>query len=171
MNRRFLRWVLDVTHKSENNYSRTSISYFFWAERAIRWNMLMCAVVFSLCVLLMLFRKPADWSDRLLLIAFGGFVVYLWPLYFNMRFFNKMRQKKRIADARRATRWMLKATPFVFVGWIVISLFIFLGFMQSTGEHNLVFLYLLMCLIFPYAFTRFWVTIATTPFHAGFGKR
>ena len=109
MNRRFLRWVLDVAHKAEKRNYRYGTRIYSLSDWAIRWNGLMCCVIFSLIFLVLLFTDDAQ-CPFLSTIGFGGVVIGIWFLTLNAWFFHRMRRKKMIKKARQRIRWITCST-------------------------------------------------------------
>ena len=161
MNRRFLRWVLDVAHKTE---SRTDFALSNWA---MRWNGLFCAVVFSLLFWGTLF---VDYNV-LAKISFGSILIYLWFLCLNAWFFHKMRRKKMFKEAKRRTRWMLNVVPYCFVATVLFFAFFLSVVFRDDALREIKFVSLVLFLLLPYFFTRAWIVVATIPFHQNYGKR
>ena len=160
MNKRFLRWVLDVAHKTERRPD------FGMGEWVARWNGLICGVTFSVFFLGVMFTEPL-----LKVISLGGSVIYIWVVCLNAWFFHKMRRKKMLKRAKQRTRWMLNTTHYCFVGLVSISISFLVSELSVDQPRDLMLFYLTGGLAFPYLFTRIWVVIATIPFHSGYGRQ
>ena len=172
MNKRFLRLVLYVMRRTEKK-SRSSMNYFLFQDRVVRWNGLICCVAFTLGFLMMLLSYDFDTWEFPAIICFGGLLVYLWFLTMNAWHFYWMRRKKAFRKARKRIRWMLNATPYCFVGLILISLLALVPtlFHGEPKPRELVFIYIAIALGIPFGFTWTWIVVATTPFHTGYGGR
>jgi len=161
MNQRFLRWVLDVTHKAVKGRG------FGPVEWVARWNGLICSVAFSLFFLGIMFTEPL-----LNVIFLGGFTVYFWFVCLNAWFFHKMRREKMLKRAKQRTRWMLNATPYCFFGMVLVSAaFLSISEWSDNSPLELKLICLILGLVLPYFFTRVWIVIATIPFHSGYGRQ
>ena len=169
MNRRFLRWVLNVTHSMEQRYHRYGQNYFSWAEPSVRWNSLMFVIGFTPFCLASCFGNPLD--SLLNIVVFYCLTVCCWAVCINMWFFHRMRRKS-VQRAKQRTRWMLNHTLYCIGLLALISLLLIIGIL-IFGEFNfqLNIMFAILSLLIPYFGTRFWVTIATAPFHAGYRKR
>ena len=170
MNKRFLRWVLDVTHKTEKQYTLCGLSYFTWAEPAIRWNMMFCAVLFSTVFMVALSHESVK-TPFLSIIGVGVFDVSLWFLCLNAWYFHRMRRKRLFREALQRTRWMLNTTPYCFVVTILISVLVLVPPFPRDAPREILVIYFVFISLIPYFSTRFWIVIATTPFHTGYGGR
>jgi len=98
------------------------------------------------------------------IISFGVFIAFFWFITVNLWFFHRMRRKKAIQEAKQRTLWMLNTTSYCFVGMILFSLLVFVPAFFRAETREIMFIYFVITLLFPYFMTRFWVVIATTPF-------
>jgi len=154
MNRRFLRWVLDITHNADD-------PDFAWSDCAFRWNSLGLVVMLSMIFLI---GMVGENFTAFGLICCGGLLIYCWLICSNTWFFHKMRRKKRLKEAKRRMRWMLNATPYCLVGTILIFASIVSMALQESASHKLLYALVFANFLGPYLFTRIWIGVAITPF-------
>ena len=169
MNKRFLRLVLFVMHRTEKQ-SLFGLNYSTWAEPVIRWNGLMCSVVFSMVFLAVLFHESVQ-VPFLSKIGLGGMVLFFWFICVNAWFFHRMRRKRLFRKAKQRTRWMLNAAPYCFVGNILVFVLLFVPTWSPGDPYNQLFPRIVLAFVFPLFLTYAWIVVATTPFHLGYSKR
>ena len=173
MNRRFLRWILNAAHATENRYSRYGHNIFSWAEPAVRWNSLMLVVFFTFPPIIYFNKVFTDHQVESLLtgILLSCLVICIWAVNINLRFFHRMRRRKLPKKAKQRTRWMLNHTPHCFGFLIMFSILALVGTSQEETSFQLTMMFVTLYLLIPYFGTRFWVVIATLPFHTCYKKR
>jgi len=173
MNQRFLRWVLNVAHKTEKYYSRGGQNYFFWVEPAVRWNSSMLSVGFA-PVPFLLFSQGPDSTESTIefglnIASFICLTICVWAVCINMWSFH--RNRRHFKKAKQKTRRMLNAVPFCAGFLILLSTLMLIQSLIIQSDSQLMVMFIILSLLIPYLGTRFWVIIATTPFQAGFKKR
>ena len=171
MNQRFLRWVLNVAHKTESRYSRYGQTYFTVKERSLRWNSTICVVAFTPMLPLFLLKSEGIF-EAIAGIGVVGMLVICWLNWCNLRFFHRMRRKNLYKEAKQRTRWMLNATPYYSISSVSFMMLILLGMLLSPQDDQiLIFVAIFLFFLLPLWAMSLWIGIALTPFYTGFKKR